>query len=71
MQPVHSMEVEDKIVKIKKEGNLPVLPSGKIMNLTEDDMDVLRCIVITIDCGNDTSPDHIPEQKYQQQGRGQ
>ena len=42
MQPVHSMEVEDQIVKIKKEGNFPVLPSGKIMNLTEDDMDVLR-----------------------------
>ena len=57
----HGTEPFNKICGSDKEGNLPVLPSGKITNPMEDDMDVLRCISIKIDDGNDPAPENLPE----------
>ena len=71
MQPIHYMEVENEIDGSDKEGNLPVLPSGKIANPTEDDMSVIFGIGITIDVDNDPAPENFTEQKEQQQGNGQ
>ena len=49
MQPIHGMEVDNLIGDVNQEGNLPVLPPGKVMNPTDEDMAILRCIGITID----------------------
>ena len=39
------------------------------MNPMADDMAILPCIGITIDDGNDTVPENVPEQQQQQQGK--
>ena len=48
MQPICGTEAENLIDRSNKEGNLPVLSSGQITNLMEDDMVVLRCIGIKL-----------------------
>ena len=50
---------------------MPVLPSGQILNPTEEDMAVLCCIRITIYDHNYSAPENVPEQKYQQVGNGE
>ena len=71
MQLIRGTGAENWFDGSDKEGNLPVLPSGKITNPTEDDMSVIYGIGITIDVDNDPAPDNFTEQKEQQQGNGQ
>ena len=71
MQPIDGTESDKRIDGINKEGNFLVLPSGQIMNPTEEDMDVLRCIGITTDDNNYPALDNVPEQQEQQQGNGE
>ena len=52
MRPMHGTEAENRTSKSVEEDNFPVLPPGKITNPTEDDMDVIRCIFISIDDDN-------------------
>ena len=49
MQPIHGTEVVNLIDRRYKECNLPVMPSGQIMNPTENYMAVIICIGIIID----------------------
>ena len=49
VQPICGTEAENRFDGSDEEGNLPVLPSGKITNPMEDDIAVLCCIGITID----------------------
>ena len=71
MQPIHGTKAENQIVWRNEEDNLPVLPSGKIMNPTEENIDVLRCIGITIDDKNYPAPENVPEQQEKQQWNGE
>ena len=52
MRPMHGTEAENRTSESVEEDNFPVLPPGKITNPTEDDMDVIRCIFISIDDDN-------------------
>ena len=49
MQPIHGTKAENLIGRSDKEGNFPVLPSGKIIYPTKDYMAFLGCIGSTND----------------------
>ena len=61
MQLIHGTEAENQIGRSDKDGNFPVLQSGKIMNPMADDMDILCCIGITIYGDNYPAPANTPE----------
>ena len=54
------LEVENRIDRSDEEGNLPVMPSGKNMNMKEEDMTDICCIGIKIYCYNDPEPENFP-----------
>ena len=56
MEYIYDEEAENIIFSRDKEGNMPVLSSGKNMNMTADDMAILHCIGITICNENYPSP---------------
>ena len=71
IQLIHGTEAEKKINGSDEEGNLPVLPSGQMMNTTEEDMAILCWIWIRIDDDNDPAPYNAPEQQDQNEGKGE
>ena len=48
MKPIYGTEVDNQIDRSDEEGNLPVMPSGKNMNMKEEDMTDICCIVLFI-----------------------
>ena len=66
IQQIHGTEAENQIDGIDEEIKLPVLPSGQIMNPTEEDVAILHCIGITIGDDNYPAPETILEQQEQQ-----
>ena len=70
MQQIHGKQVENSIGRSDEEDNLTILPSGKIKNMTEDDMVLLSFIGTKIDDINDSVPYNPPKQQYKQLGNG-
>ena len=69
MQPIDDVEADNLIYASYKEGRINVLSPGQNMNLTEDFMDIICCIIIIIDYYNDPAPENFPAHKQQQQGQ--
>ena len=63
IQRIHSTESYNWINGSDEEGNLHVLPSGKITNSTEEDIAVICWTVITIDDDNYSVPYNVTEHK--------
>ena len=70
MQPIHGAEAENRIDGRNEESNLPVLPSEKITNPTEEYVATINLIGITIDKNNYPEPYNVPEQQEKHQGNG-
>ena len=66
MKPIYGTEEDNQIGRSDEENNMPVLSSGKNMNLTADHMAIFCCIVIRIDDDNDPALENDPEQQQQQ-----